>query len=520
MLSPTFTPNFGAGQLWSKDDNGISSIPADLQEPLAPATHYLYEWVDYWLQYPDADRLRINETWIKPVYDSLFSLRFENRLGLASLQPFAGSRPLCPPLQVEIISPKLPTPATHLTFLQALLDDLYRRAARLPFTFQTSTSRGVTHSLAPATPLFILHFLLAYAPSLQAALTIIQAAPHRELYDEPILARLAEATQADADTLMSILHAPEDWVPAPSFPLAKRLGGHAPAHVGQRAVTETYDTPENRFVLAFTHELLLTITQLTRQSWWHQVSPERQQQIDGVRQFLQQTIAHPIFAEVGPLQRLPTTSQVLLRRDGYRDLLNLWQMFQQARRPLFATLQQAIDVRDIALLYEIWTFFALVEAIAEMLQETPVIDLRTSDARGLERQTAARFGTGAQLIYNQSSRAYSTTFRPDFTWIINGRAEVVLDAKFRLNRQSLEAARFDDREDEDSPQAAANRADLYKMHTYRDALGVRAAVSLYPGQVSIFYDTQNGRLVSYTLRDLLLSHLSGIGALAMTPAER
>lgn len=510
-------PNFNVGCLWSKNQTAPVAIPLDLRDALAPADYCLYEWVDYWLQYPAADRLRVGETWLTPVYDTLFALRFENQLGLVAVQPFSGARPLCAPRHVEVISPKFPTPTAHLNFLRALVDDLYRRAARLPFTLSASAQRGVTHSQALPTPLFTLHFLLAYTPLLQAALRTIQAAPHRELRDESQWTRLAEATAADADTLTSILHTSDAWVPAPGLAFAKRLGGRAPAQVWQRNALETYDTPENRFVLALLRALATATTQLTRQAWWRKVSPERQRQIQAADSLLREAIMQPCFADVGELQRLPTSSQTLLRRDGYRDLLHLWQIFQNARQPWFARLQQAIDLRDIALLYEIWTFFALAETIADTTGEAPLLDLQVSDARGLEWQAAAHFGTGATLVYNQAVKAYSTTFRPDFTWRRAGRTEVVLDAKFRLERRTLDAGGLNASIEDDTPQAAARRADLYKMHTYRDALGVRAAVTLYPGDTSIFYDTEQGYSTHPSLHDLLWGQLAGIGAFALSP---
>ena len=85
------------------------------------------------------------------------------------------------------------------------------------------------------------------------------------------------------------------------------------------------------------------------------------------------------------------------------------------------------------------------------------------------------------MVYNQYQPSYSVPLRPDFTWKRNGQAEVVFDAKFRLERLDIAG------EDDGSPETTAKRADLYKMHTYRDALGVRAAVAVYPGNETVLY---------------------------------
>ena len=495
--------------------NSSEPIHPDLQRDFAPATGCLYEWKDYWLECPSVDRLHVGSTWVEPIARDLFCLRFENQLGLTSLQPFATGRPLClSPLYVEVISTKFPTPAAHLGFFRTLLDDLFARAARLPFTFSGPTSRSVSESLRPPTPLFTLHFLCQHASRLRAALAIIQATPHHRLSDYPAVVPLAEAAEADADVLISILHAPQEWVPAGGFLLAERLQGHAPARVWQRRPEETTDTPENRFVLAFLRQVLTAAEVLPTQRWWGNVPSDRQAIVRETASLLRQAILHPMFDEVGPLHHLPLASQVLLRREGYRDLLELWQMFQHARRPLFGQFQQAMEVRDIAALYETWAFFALVEEIAVQVGESPAIDLRLSDERGLEWQAEARFGSAGKLVYNWQWPGYSGPLRPDFTWVRDGQPEVVLDAKFRLERPDLEVS-----EDEDTPQARAQRADLYKMHTYRDALGVRAAVAVYPGDKSRFYCYSGERREDVALREVLCGDLSGIGALAMQPGR-
>ena len=389
-------------------------VPSELRSALAPATHYLYEWKDYWQEYPGADRLHVGNTWLAPVTHNLFRVHFENQLGLTTLQPFASQHPTEPPMHVEVISPKFPALGQHLAFFRALLDDLFARAARLPFTFSAPTGRGVTESLRPPTPLFMLHFLCQYAPALQTALAIVRTAPHRQLRDHPTFVSLAEATEADADVLISVMHAPDEWVRARGFPLAERLRGYAPARVWQRQPEETFDTPENRFVLVFLRDVLTAADALPGQRWWSNVPADRQATVHQITSLLRQTMAQPMFDDVGTMEHFPSASQVLLRREGYRELLTLWQTFHHARRPLFETWRQAMDVRDIAKLYEMWVFFALVEEIAVVANQSPAIDLRLSDESGLEWEAEARFGTAGTLVYNQYQPSYSVWLRPDF----------------------------------------------------------------------------------------------------------
>ena len=489
-------------------------IPADLASVLSPAVCCLEEWRPHWLDLPDVERLRIGQTWHRPVKGSIFNLRFENRLGLAQIQPYAGGKPLCRAVTVEIISPKFPTPAQHFAFFKSLLDDLYARGTRLPFDLTSPTERGVREALQPPTPLFVLHFLSQYGACLRSALGMVQARPHRCLAEETERLPLAQASQANADVLRDIIRSPERWVRTDQdLLLARQLGGYAPTTIRQHVSIESLDTPENRFVRHFLRQLLVSAQELLGQHWWGKVPPQRRAHVRAITERIHRACRHPMFDAVGAMRYLPLSSQVLLRRDGYRTLLDLWRRFHCARRPLFGRLQQAIEVRDIATLYEMWVFFALINRITRALDQAPRVTLRTSAQHGLNWRASARFAGAGTLIYNRGFRtkSYSVSLRPDFSWIEHGELRVVLDAKFRLDR--LPTA-----DEEDSFEATAKRADLYKMHTYRDALqGVRAAVTIYPGSETLFFHKPSGPSNALTLEELLTCDVSGIGALPMKP---
>lgn len=486
-------------------------IPDQWLVALAPATHYCYEWREYFIQWPNATRLRVGNVWQAPALPGFFRLQFENQLGLTVLQPFHGDQPLAEPLRLEVISPKFGQPESHVRFLRTLLHDLFARAARLPFSFSGPTSRGVAEALQPPSPLFVYHFLLHYGPQLRQALECVRASPHRLLVDHPTYLPIGQASEADPAILMDILHSPQRWARAGEFRLAQRLHGFAPTHVWQRRPDETLDTPENRFVLAFLHQLVAAAETLTSERWWGAVAEDRRRAIVTLTSQARQALAWSMFREVGIMTRMPLNSQVLLRQEGYRDLRDLYWRFHQARRPLFEALRRSIELRDIATLYEQWCFFALVEEIGQQLGVTPQVELATSDEYGLHWQARAHFRNGEELVYNEGRQGYSLWLRPDFVWKRPGHSDVVLDAKFRLRREDVDVA-------SDVPaMAGAQATDLYKMHTYRDALSVRAAVAVYPGDENVFYDRATMQRQGITLADVLLGEHAGVGALAFKP---
>lgn len=489
-------------------------IPSEHSWRLSPARFCLYEWRDYYMDIPGADRIRIGDRWVYAIKGNVFLIRFENQLGLASIQAFNGNQPLGSTTHIEVISPKFPSVSTHLAFYSVLLEDLYSRASSLTFTVSAPTSRGVSESYLPPSPLFVFHFLCQFSPAIQESLKIIQSSPHQQLVDFSEKIPLAQAREADADVLINIIQNFPEWVPARGFPLAERLQGYSPAQIWQRISQETYDTAENRFVLHFLQQVIFAAESLPNQPWWNNVPEERQKIIQGVSNFILQVLYHPIFSEVGQMRRLPMESLVLLRRDGYREILELWQLFNHARRPLFAPLQHAIEVRDVATLYEIWVFFALIEEIAVVFEEAPVIDIRFSESGTLGWKAEARFGVIGKLVYNRTQPSYSVTLRPDFSWYEDGYLKTVLDAKFRLERKMLESE-----VEVDTTEMVSKRSDLYKMHTYRDALGVSAAISIYPGDIPILFDKELKRKGTNNLGEIIKGQFEGVGALPMRPGD-
>lgn len=505
-------------------ENGYPEFDAGLAG-FKPAVLCIYEWLSYWLDLPGVDVLLVGTNQIKPVHGNLFHLRFENQLGLAKLHSMNSGKSVSEPVFVEVISRKFNTPQIHLEFYTSLLNDLFQRLARLPFTYQAPTGRTVVEALRPPTPLFTYHFLKQYGLELRSALNVILASPHRVLINAESFVPLAMASDLGPDTVLEMIQHSSQWQKAENHPLAKRLGGFVPARIMQHLPEETFDTPENRFILNFLRILQFSTGNLFTQSWWKYVPSQDRQTVAETHSLFQQSIAHPVFEEVGDQTILPLNSQVLLRKDGYRQMLTLWQKFQQARRPLFEPLHQAIEVRDVATLYEFWAFFALVEQIGSNFGIPPVLELNTSDEKGLEWLSKARFGSFGILMYNRTFsswghsnfHSYSTSMRPDYTWVVNDKVQMIFDAKFSLSSQDVSTVAEGV---EDNLVTRPSLNDLYRMHTYRDALDLKAAVILNPGKTPVFFDRQRGKLSNPSLSECLSGDLNGIGAIPMRPGPK
>ncbi len=70
-------------------------------------------------------------------------------------------------------------------------------------------------------------------------------------------------------------------------------------------------------------------------------------------------------------------------------------------------------------------------------------------------------------------------------------------------------------------QLVAKKADLYKMHTYRDALHASAAIVLYPGSTEIFYrtDASVSNIINWDELVKKGKGWIGIGAAPMRPNQ-
>lgn len=275
------------------------------------------------------------------------------------------------------------------------------------------------------------------------------------------------------------------------------------------------------------------------------------------------------FREIGEANRIPIENQTLQKREGYRDILRVWLLAGQAARLNWEGRDDVFNatIRNVAALYEYWLFFVLRNVIAGLPQvkEIPIKDIPDADLlpafceRNGLLEIRLKRGRGSLVVFEQRAEgtdalrihfcfdrtysptkdvlaggAYSKSFRPDFSLVIfpaqfaEGRqwdaaekaaegagriAYLHFDAKYRVDGLS-ELFPADNREllDEEESGKATNtyrRADLYKMHTYNDA--IRRTVGsyvLYPG---------NGNVKAEFNKYHEL--LPGLGAFAVSPSS-
>ena len=103
--------------------------------------------------------------------------------------------------------------------------------------------------------------------------------------------------------------------------------------------------------------------------------------------------------------RIPFSSTVLQRRRGYRRVL---QHFSRIRLAPMIPLEKdamrdLLELKDIALLYELWTFFRLADEITAVLESPPVRSGGlASGPFGIDFAAGGTFkwAAGVRLVYN------------------------------------------------------------------------------------------------------------------------
>jgi predicted component of viral defense system (DUF524 family) len=306
----------------------------------------------------------------------------------------------------------------------------------------------------------------------------------------------------------------------------------------KRAVLIT-DTPENRFVKFALRTFHQFLTAMRESNKLDAAKDARLlAEIDALNVRLEEALASDVLQRSSEPRILPLSSPTLQRRQGYREVLQAWSNFAMAANLSWKGGDNvyAAGQRDVATLYEYWE--------------------KTGDDLGLKLKAGKHIALRGQseqpgrmlevkFSYNRSFRATRTPrvpgswthdLRPDYTlslWpmgFTEHEAElqelmvhVHFDAKYRLEQVAeLLAKQGDDGAesiDDDALNESLNaekleesrgtykRADLLKMHAYRDAIRrSQGAYVIYPGD-----NEASKRLTGFH------EVLPGLGAFALRP---
>ncbi len=387
---------------------------------------------------------------------------------------------------------------------------------------------------------------------LKDAVSIVLASPHQGWVRETTLQPPGRPLPGSSTIARSLAR------PGPRTHTSGRLRIPSIPVAVERSRTEaTYDSPPNRFVKyalnrwrGIAQRLLDLLGAAPTEP-----GPVRRGK-DVTRQavaMLDRWLAAPLFREVGELEVFPFANQVLQKQDGYRQILRTFALTEVGAR---LGLDWAIDdafaasQRNIATLYEYWSFLQLAEALGTVCsaKKTATALVESSDQLSLGfrqgKHSGVKWTTVAngreldiELFFNRTfagsetpsgESSWSRAMRPDCSVRVRPKTGLPqlkdpadldiwlhFDAKYKVeyareqfDRTSSDSEEAADQAEEVERVGRSRREDLLKMHAYRDAIRRSAgAYVLYPGTEKAIPFREYEEL------------LPGLGAFALRPAE-
>lgn len=357
---------------------------------------------------------------------------------------------------------------------------------------------------------FIFFEYLFRTENLLTAYEHIRRDPHKILqsYQEPVPLTLASTVGpselismvSDSGNIYKSKKIPSRW--------PKNMKNYVPNQVNQSYYEEIVDNPENRFVKYFLELLDDFIDEMV---FYVENKPIEGYAADKIHEF-QYTVHEYLLDgwldDVGELKFFPSNSQVLQKKAGYRDVLRFFMILELSFFISWDEVEEQIKgyQRKLYDLYEYWCYVNLFKILSHMANVEPDYDKIFDKSRVKEWSVKFKRGERSrqqfkvlldgevfdlELLYNRSfgrvegqNRSYSLKLRPDYTIRIKKGLNLHLlhfDAKYRSDLI------LDDNNDvnkceEDEKKRIYKYADVYKMHTYKDAIvGSLGAYVLYPG---------------------------------------
>ena len=289
---------------------------------------------------------------------------------------------------------------------------------------------------------------------------------------------------------------------------------------------DTVDNQENQFVkFALLTFISFCVDLQGKKNASQRLRDEAENTISKIEGYLDSQF----FRQVSSPSHLNMNSPVLQRKEGYREVLQAWLMFDLAAKLNWTGGNNIYEAgkKNVATLYEYWLFFKLQELISEFFDldeldkkqlvkiDDDKIDLQLIQGRRLilrGKSKSAMRDLNVAFYYNRTfskssdeanairlAGSWTMAMRPDYTlslWPGNiGEVEaeeqdlimhIHFDAKYRLNRVILEdennISEELDEEKGEQELGIYKRADLLKMHAYKDAIRrTSGAYVLYPG---------------------------------------
>ncbi len=343
----------------------------------------------------------------------------------------------------------------------------------------------------------------------------IRRDPHRVLEQFIEIVPTAFASSLGPTDLINLILNPGNLLKTcktpPKWPQV--MGKYVPKRISQKNYEDTLDTPENRFVKYFLELLNELLIEMNIYIDSHDIEGYPAEKTKEYAEIIQDYIFAGWLKEVGELYNMPSNSQVLQKREGYRDILDYFLIFE------FEFNFQCEEITDdikgyqkkLSQLYEYWCYLKLIKILSK-LQNTKTTYESIFDFNKKEWSIKIKSGKESsqnfkideydlELTYNNTFRrnnpechAYALPMRPDYSLTFksnNIKFLLHFDAKYKCDIKT-----------------SFIKDDIYKMHSYKDAIANSlGAYVLYPGRIQKIYPEYSGNIIP------------SVGAFSLTPGK-
>ncbi|WP_022932092.1 DUF2357 domain-containing protein [Treponema bryantii] len=469
-------------------------------------------------------------------------------------------------IDFEIVPDKIDYEADYIQ----LTEDIAKKCAALLLDYSSSTNLTFVHDSSRESKLleqFIFLRTFCYSENIETLFASIKRNPDRILIKEDELKPIGQGIPSSKYFTNPFSNSC-GWTKTKS-------GEYFPLEIAVTHKYDSYDTVANRFIKF----ALITFSEIC-ENVYKKINAEKggkvySQLAQEMYNKIYEILNDSFFDDVGELEVMPISNQVLEKREGYSQIFNAFSMIDLALQLDWKEKEDVFlgESKNTALLYEYWLFFELRDILKELNGEKETVDNSYTefieDKNGLtitliqgktSRETFLfENGITVNLYYNRTFAAtefknsiywgsYSRPFRPDYTIavfpstfntedaaIIAGEVSYIhFDAKYRIEdiKQFVKPDRIIDDEKLDNIETETDeklieelndekndeivntykRGDLLKMHTYNDA--IRRTIGsyvLYPGTS----DNKNENNKSKIYDEIL----PGVGAFAIRPGD-
>lgn len=273
---------------------------------------------------------------------------------------------------------------------------------------------------------------------------------------------------------------------------SEELHDNIPLRINETKYEDTIDVAENRFYKYFLELIADYIDQLLKEI-------DEGYAYDKLKIYkseLNYYLSQKYFKKISRLNYIPLNSQVLQKKEGYRDILSYYLIFEFGFKLKWRELSDEFKGHEkkVFELYEYWCYFKLVEImehICDMKVNFEDIFEISEDKLSIQLKegignTFNYKGMTVRLLYNKTFRqsdeyynSYSVQLRPDYSLEVHTSNKIYyihFDAKYKMHVDS----------------ETFKNEDIVKMHAYKDAIqNTIGAYVLYPGsKPKIFYENE------------------------------